>query len=183
LIERLTVEPQATRAWAVGARGEERLGAELAGVDGIRVLNDRRIGGTRGNIDHVVVAPAGVFVIDAKDWTGTIRIRDVGGWFRNDVRLYVGRRNATRLAEGLAWQVEAVQRALVGRNVDPLPRVIPVLCFVDGDWPILRPPGVFRGVRLESERSIRMLFNSPSTFDQRAIDRIARALALALPAK
>jgi hypothetical protein len=79
-VERLTVEPQSTGAWAIGAGGEERLGAELAHVAGIRVLHDRRVPRTRGNIDHIVIAPAGVFVIDAKDWEGTVRTRDVGGW-------------------------------------------------------------------------------------------------------
>ena len=109
-IERLTVEPQSSRAWAIGARGEERLGAELGGVNGIRVLNDRRVPGTRGNIDHIVIAPAGVFVVNAKDWSGTIQIRDVGGLFRTDKRLFVGRREATRLADGLGWQVDAVTK-------------------------------------------------------------------------
>ena len=144
-IERLTIEPQSTRAWAIGARGEERLGAELARVEGIHVLHDRRVPRTRGNIDHIVVAPADVFVIDAKDWEGVDRIRDVGGWFKKDLRLYVGRRDATRLAGGLGWQVDAVTRVLVDAAVDPLPSVVPVLCFVDSDWPRFRPPDEFRG--------------------------------------
>lgn len=59
----LTDEPQSTRAWAAGARGEEKLAEALTGFT---VLHDRRVPGTSGNIDHVVVAPAGVFVVDAK---------------------------------------------------------------------------------------------------------------------
>jgi hypothetical protein len=39
----LTDEPQSTRAWAVGARGEERLAAALAEVPGASVLHDRRV--------------------------------------------------------------------------------------------------------------------------------------------
>jgi hypothetical protein len=58
----LTDEPQSTRAWAQGARGEEELAAALADLPGIQVLHDRRAPETRGNIDHLVVAPAGVFV-------------------------------------------------------------------------------------------------------------------------
>ena len=65
----LTDEPQSTRAWAVGARGEEKLAEAL---DGFSVLHDRRVPGTRGNIDHIVVAPAGVFVVDAKRYEGRI---------------------------------------------------------------------------------------------------------------
>jgi len=35
-----------------------------------------------------------------------------------------------------------------------------VLCFVDGDWPLFRPPSSFRGVRLEGSRSIRSLLTA-----------------------
>jgi hypothetical protein len=182
-VDRLTVEPQSTRAWAIGAGGEERLGAELADVLGIRVLHDRRVPRTRGNIDHIVIAPAGVFVIDAKDWEGTVRIRDMGGWFKTDLRLYVGRRDATRLAEGLGWQIDAVVRALSDAEVYPLPRVAPVLCFVDGKWPIFRPPDEFRGVRLESELSVQKLFAEADRLDVEAIDRVTWVLASALPPK
>ena len=75
-------------------------------------LHDRRVPGTRGNIDHIVVGPAGVFVIDAKNYQGKIEIRNRGWFFRPDHRLYVGRRDCSNLAAGLGWQVEAVIAAL-----------------------------------------------------------------------
>src|SRR2546426_5740703 len=59
----VTDEPQSTRAWARGALGEAKLAEALAGVRDLRVLHDRRVPGTRGNIDHLLVAPAGVFVV------------------------------------------------------------------------------------------------------------------------
>jgi hypothetical protein len=98
----LTDEPQSTRAWAKGARGEKELDAALAGVPDVVVLNDRRVPGTRGNIDHLVVAPAGLFVVDAKRYQGSLRIRDVGGFFHTDNRLYVGRRDRSHLADNMA---------------------------------------------------------------------------------
>jgi len=66
LVVALTDEPQSTRAWAAGARGEEKLAKALAGIPSIEVLNDRRVRETRGNIDHLVIGPGGVFVVDAK---------------------------------------------------------------------------------------------------------------------
>src|SRR6266511_4925077 len=42
LVIDMTDEPQSTRAWAIGASGEEKLAVELAKVDGLQVLNDRR---------------------------------------------------------------------------------------------------------------------------------------------
>jgi hypothetical protein len=176
-------EPQSTRAWDQGARGEERLAATLADIHGVRVLHDRRVKGTKANIDHVVIAPVGVFVVDAKNYRGTIRVRDVGGWVRQDLRLYVGNRDRSKLAEGLLWQVTAVVDALAGSGVDPLPSVIPVLCFVDGEWPLLFPPKEYKGVRLEGLRSIRRAITGTETLDQASIDDLTQILATALPAK
>ncbi|WP_432476684.1 NERD domain-containing protein [Nocardioides sp. GXQ0305] len=51
-------------------------------VDGLRtsgwtVLHDVPWPGRqRANIDHVVVGPGGVFVVDAKNWSGRIEVRD-----------------------------------------------------------------------------------------------------------
>ena len=117
----LTDEPQSTRAWAQGARGEEELAESLAEVSGVAVLHDRRVPGTPGNIDHLVVAPAGVFVVDAKRYEGLIGIRDRGGLFRTDLRLYVGRRDCSQLAEDMGWQVAAVERALGSAGLELMP--------------------------------------------------------------
>lgn len=179
----LSDEPQSTRAWARGSQGEQELAQTLAELEGVRVLNDRRVPGTRGNIDHIVVAAAGVFVVDAKRYEGTIRIRDVGGFFRRDERLYVGRRDCSHLAENMVWQLEAVERALRSVDARPVPPITPVICFVRGDWPLLSPPGSFRGVRLEGARSIKKLVRSSQLLDGAAIDRLTRVLAAAFPAK
>jgi hypothetical protein len=178
----LSDDPQSTRAWARGSEGEEELANALAGVEGIRVLHDRRVPGTRGNIDHIVVAPGGVFVVDAKRYEGTIRVRDVGGLLKRDERLYVGRRDCSRLAENMQWQVHAVESALESLLPNPLP-VTPVLCFVRGEWPLLFPPDSYRGVRLEGTRSIKKLVVREHALDDAAIDSLARVLAAALPPK
>lgn len=179
----LSDEPQSTRAWARGSEGERELADALADVDGIGVLHDRRVPGTRGNIDHIVVAPAGLFVVDAKRYEGTIRIRDVGGLFKRDERLYVGRRDCSHLAENMSWQVVAVARALAAAKAEPFPTITPVLCFVRGEWPLLFPPETYRGVRLEGTRSIKKLIKGERVLDDAAIERLTRLLAVALPPK
>ncbi len=78
--------------------------------------------------------------VDPKNYRGLIRVRDKGGLFPSDLRLYVGRRDCTDLAEGLGWQVDAVVDALTAAGVDPLPPVTPVLCFIEGEWPLLFTP-------------------------------------------
>ena len=130
----LTPERQSTRAWSNGASGESVVGQRLDRVasESIRVMHDRRIPGTRANIDHVVVTPRGIWVIDAKKYKGRPQLRVDGGLFRPRVeRLFIGGRDKTKLVEGAEWQATEVQAVVGG-----LP-VIGVLCFVDADWPMI----------------------------------------------
>ncbi len=183
VVRAITVEPQSTRAWGIGAWGEEQLGIALAGVPDIRVLHDRRVRGTRGNIDHLVIAPAGVFVVDAKHYQGLIRIRNRGWFFKPDWRLHVGSHDCSRLARAMSWQVEAVTRVLTYAGVDPRPSVTPVLCFVQGEWPIFRAPEEFEGVRLEGTGSLIKLMVQTPELTRDEIERLAALLASALPSK
>ena len=92
-----------------------------------------------------------MFVVDAKLYTGEIHVKDVGGLFSGrDLRLFVGSRDRTDLAVGMAWQVAATVAALGGTEIP----VSPVLCFIDAEWPLLGGPREFRGVLIEtSDRS------------------------------
>ena len=182
-INRFAAEPQAIRAWGLGARGEEMLAAALRGVIGLIVLNDRRVPGTRGNIDHIAIAPAGVFVIDAKHYEGIVEVRDYGGFFRTDLRLTVGRRNKSHLAANMDWQVDAVVDALADLDRDVPIEVAPILCFVDAEWPLFRPPTEFSNVWIESERSIRRRLSQPIVHTNDEIQELAQVLAAAFPPK
>lgn len=181
LILALTDEPQSTRAWATGGRGESYLGAKLDAVPGATVLHDRRIPGTKANIDHIAVAPSGIYVIDAKNYTGRIELRSTGPFGLGDKRLYVGRRDCTSLAEKMPRQIDAVRRATAGLTESRDVPVIGVLCFVKGDWPLLFPPDRYGEVRIEGEGSTSRLLASPGAVrpEQRSV--IARHLALRLP--
>lgn len=179
----ITDEPQSTRAWAQGAEGEEKLAQALADVPNVKALHDRRVPHTRGNIDHLLVAPAGVFVIDAKLYRGLVEVRDVGGIFKSDKRLFVGSRDCSHLAQNMGWQAEAVVQAIAAARLEPPPPVIPVLCFVDGEWPLLWPPEEFQGVRLEGKKSIKKLVTASQILDSNAIRRAHNVLAIAFPPK
>jgi len=179
----LSDEPATTRAWARGSKGEAKLAAALSDVPHVRALHDRSVPGTRGNIDHIVIGPGGVFVVDAKRYQGLIRIRDIGGFFKRADRLYVGHRDCSRLATNMAWQVEAISRALSAGHVDPAPPVTPVLCFVEGEWPLISPPTLFEGVRIEGTRSIKKLVTTPQLLEPAMIERLVAILAAHLPPK
>ncbi len=135
LILRVSDDPQSTRAWDTGAVGEERLGHrlnELASAT-LRVLHDRRIPGSRANIDHIAVTQTGVYVIDAKKYRGRPRLKVEGGPLRpRKERLLVGSRDCTRLVDGVLRQSEVVT-GLLGAEIP----VRAHLCFVEADWPLI----------------------------------------------
>jgi hypothetical protein len=95
-------EPQSVTAWQTGSHGEARVGGVLdawAATVGAVVLHDRKIPGSRANIDHLVIARSGVWSIDAKEYKGAVAKVDVGGWSRADFRLE-GRRPGPHQATG-----------------------------------------------------------------------------------
>ena len=100
------------------------------------MLHDRRIPRTRANIDHIAVAPSGVYVIDAKRYKGRPDLRIQGGILRpRTTTLVVGGRDCTKLLDGMHKQVDLVRGALEESHPDV--RVRGMLCFVDADWPLI----------------------------------------------
>jgi Nuclease-related domain len=99
----------------------------------MRVLHDRRIPGTRANIDHIAVTPTGIYVIDAKKYKGQPSLRVEGGIVRpRTEKLLVGSRDCTKLVDGVLKQVDLV-RAIVDNAIP----VAGVLCFIEADWPLI----------------------------------------------
>jgi len=125
-------DPQATFAWANGSRGERRLALDLKRLLGDRavLLHRRKVPGARGDVDHVVIAASGIWVIDAESDAGKVRGRDIGGSSKTDYRLFVGGRDRTRLIQQLAYQVQAIKSTL-GNSELP---VRGALCFTDAKW-------------------------------------------------
>lgn len=139
----LSQEKQSTTAWAVGAEGERRIGARLEKVAaelGGLVLHGRKIPRSRANIDHILIVPSGVWVIDAKKYKGKVEIRRSGGFLTPLVeKLTVRGRDCTSLVEQSLRQVDLVRAAAPGVPVTG------VLCFEGAEWPLgghLRTRGV-----------------------------------------
>jgi len=71
--------------WSRGAVSEEKVGALLDAVEGWHVLHDVDLG--RGNVDHLVVGPGGIFAIETKSWRGYFDPdRFDWGWWRQAYR-------------------------------------------------------------------------------------------------
>lgn len=106
-------------AWEAGATGEQATGQVLAQLDPAAwtTWHDVRWPGRqRANIDHVVVGPPGVFVIDSKNWSGTVAIT-------NNVLRQNGRSRETAI-------VGVAEAGLAVLQIVPDVPIHPVLCLV-----------------------------------------------------
>lgn len=161
------VEPNHVRAWGIGAEGERVTDRELEKLpDGHRLLHDRRIPGTRRNIDHIVVGPGGVFVIESKRMQGKLRVR-------GDEVFVAGRRRP--MVREVLDEVAAVKAALASGGMAEIP-VRPILFIQKADppWFLGKPVGIpievgGRGLR-------RQITSASSVLDASQVDAVAGLL-------
>jgi hypothetical protein len=179
VVKFLSEDPQSMRAWQRGSEGERRLAEGLTRRVGDRavLLHDRKVPKSRGNIDHIAIAASGIWVIDAKTYKGKVERRDKGGWFKTDLRLYVGGRNRTKLVDGLDWQVDAVHKAL-GDEVVPIHAV---LCFIDAEWSFFAKPFRMGGVWVTWGRKLAEMIAEPGELTREDVLRVADRLVKGLP--
>lgn len=174
----LSAEPQHQRAWSDGADGEVKLARSLerrTADRGVVLLHDRRMPRGLGNIDHLAVGPSGVTVIDAKRYKGRIGVERRGGLLRPRTdHLVVAGRDRTKLVDGVLAQAEAVRSALDGVPVRA------VLCFVDGEWPLLGRLEL-RGVPVVGPRRAAKLSAAAGPLTPEAVWSVAETLAVRLP--
>jgi hypothetical protein len=177
VVEFLRDEPQTTTAWAKGAQGERRVTRRLdtLEVNGAVLMHDRKDPHSRGNIDHLAIATSGVWVIDAKNLSGTVECRNNGSWLTPDRRLYVGGRDRTKLITGLTWQVETIRRALGGLDWVP---IHPVVCII-AEWLLLPQTFELDGVQVLWPGRLAKLIVKPGPLTNiiPIVDRLAATLA------
>jgi hypothetical protein len=108
--------------WEAGAAGERAVAAELCKLlpAGWRSIHDVHWPGRpQANLDHVVVGPGGIVVVDAKNWTGAIPV-DEGVVRQNGNR-------RPRLAEDASSAVAALAVLLEPRHRSCVKAAV---CFV-----------------------------------------------------
>jgi len=158
---------RATKSWDAGAAGErivaDRLSRLLA--HGWFLLHDVHWPGRpKANLDHVLVGPGGVVVVDAKNWTGEVSVS--GGV------LWQGRFARTQSVEGALAQCAAVASVL-----DPPHRrfVRPLICLAG-------QPDLFAITNADvavagADRTVDAVLALPPVLDQRAVAGLYSHLA------
>lgn len=168
--------------WVKGAAGEYLTDKSLhshVSNDAV-ILTDRRVPGTKSNIDHVVVASSGVWIIDSKLWKGRFEYK-APSQTSVDTRLYVDGKDRTSVVEAMYALVIPVAQAIQDRAVP----VNPALVFVYGDWSIAALPRLIvsrpyqhLGVWITPPRILTKMINHPGPLDIEAVKQLARKLDL-----
>jgi Nuclease-related domain len=99
-------------AWRRGAAGERRTARLLDRLtrDGYVVFHDLAMpGDTSANVDHLVIGPSGVYVIDSKQWTGQVHQGADGLAWHNHYPL-------DRTLETVRWEARIIGRLLGTRT-------------------------------------------------------------------
>jgi hypothetical protein len=104
--------PDYIARWKRGADGEQQTAEALVGLerDGWRAFHDRA--GGRGNLDHIVIGPPGVFLLETKTLSGTITLEragltaSYGDGARNDFAFLHLERTMRGAAAGLKERIE-----------------------------------------------------------------------------
>jgi Nuclease-related domain len=109
---RLRFRPsEQARAWQRGAHGEQQTARLLDRLtrDGYVVFHDLALPGAPANVDHLVIGPTGVFVIDSKLWTGRVHQGADGLVWHDHYPL-------DRTLETVRWEAETLGRVLGTRT-------------------------------------------------------------------
>lgn len=157
-------KPAGVDSWRIGAAGEEQIGQTLAMLegDGFHVFHDRRRPGGRDNIDHIVVGPPGVIVIETKHYAGDVRVQGK--------ELFLKGRRATTFVDQVERQAASLRTAL---SVEHVERVI---CVVGGQFGLFGSRTV-AGIKLTTQADLLAHIRAlPVALDEREIARLARLI-------
>jgi hypothetical protein len=104
-------------AWRRGAAGERRTARLLSQLErrGWVILHDLAVPGSRANLDHLVIGPGGVFVIDSKQYRGHLQLDPAG-------RLWHGRYPLAPALRAVSFETDQAARVLADPQV-PVPIV------------------------------------------------------------
>jgi Nuclease-related domain len=105
---RLRFRPsEQAHTWKRGAHGERHTARLLDRLtrDGFVIFHDLAVPDSPANVDHLVIGPSGVFVIDSKQWTGSVHQGADGLVWHNHYPL-------DRTLETVRWEAEAISRVL-----------------------------------------------------------------------
>jgi hypothetical protein len=112
--------------WFLGRTGESKVTEALKSLpDEYVVLNDIVLPDRKGNVDHLLIGPNGVFVIETKNYSGFVKCEEEQ-WFVNGHRI----RSLSKQAKRNSMAVRGCIAGLFHGRQTRVPYVVPLLVFV-----------------------------------------------------
>ncbi|WNG28617.1 NERD domain-containing protein [Cystobacter fuscus] len=158
--------PSAEQAWGQGAAGEERVGGLLNQFRqfGWTVIHDLKLGSNGANVDHLVIGPPGVFVIDAKNVSGNVWVAGSNIWVDGFSKNYV---------EEVEEQAMRVRKRFLAATGWASLWVQGVLVFVASTPTVKEQPSHVAVVT--DDAIVSVLQRWPAKYDQAEVEELARA--------
>jgi len=173
MLHRLLRTPADVHAWRRGALGEPRTAMLLRSLErrGYVLLHDLAIPASRANLDHLLVGPTGVWLLDSKNWRGHVGVDETG-------LLWHGHQPAADTLRTLWWEVAQVDLALAAAGFTLGAR--PVLA-VTGAW-LAAPLVDARGVTVTHPALLaEIVHTAPIVLPQQNVPVVAAALRERFP--
>jgi hypothetical protein len=112
--------------WFLGKKGESKVIKTLNSLPSdYVVLNDVVLPDSKGNVDHVLIGPNGVFAIETKNYSGYVKCEEEQ-WFVNGRSI----RSLSKQAKRNAMAVRSSIGSLFTGPRTSIPYVVPLLVFV-----------------------------------------------------
>ncbi len=144
---------------------------EGLGTKGYLLLTDRVAPGLTGTIRHLVIGPAGVFVVETRDQSGRVRIRGD--------QLVIGRLSHS-VASQLRAQVGAVAATLAPILDGTGATVVPLICMRHAEMPLLHRS--VAGIPLLRESQLeRRISRATRVLDDATVVRLGELADLSMP--
>ena len=178
-----SISPAPSRKWVKRAETDRRAMARLQFIEseGVIVLNDRRVPGSKSNIKLIAISPAGVFVIDAKGYKGLVHTKREGP-IRNlgPTELHVGRKNCTSSVYDLADHLEVVRGAMSSAPWGSEVPVHALLCLTRAEWGFASPIEI-SNVWVGWPRLVANRLQAPEVMDSPTVQEVSEMIADRLP--
>lgn len=163
-------------AWRKGAAGERATARRLRTLElaGYTVLHDLAVPHSSANIDHLIIGPTGVFVIDSKNWHRRTTIRAATG------TLWIGRTPIDKVAHPVLFEARRVSEVLsqaTGRHID----VTPIIAVHGSRLPRFRAITAHGATLLRAARLVSFITRHPHRYGTAEVSTLTTAAALLPP--
>jgi hypothetical protein len=136
-------------SWFKELEGEKLVSSSLSTLpEDFFVFNDVKLPSKWGNIDHIVVGPNNVFIIETKNYSGQWRIHKNKWYFYKNSRYYEARHNPT--TQILKNELD-LEKFLLKKDIDTLHiSIIPIIALINDNFKIMTDTSGYEVIHLRN---------------------------------